>query len=149
MKVMSIKVWANRLFSFYLCVWKCLVFLSFLPPPLTSFSIIPSLKLSVPCLLASITGDENLMLFSSVVNPLFPFRTFLGVFFLMSSDMKFQDNMSGFFNFLFPGYSGLNTEGFCHSSSLQNDLLLYSILFLLFFLRYWTCVCLIFVFFPS
>ena len=82
--------------------------------------------------------------------PTFSLQDIFGrFFFLMSSDMKFQDNMSGFFNFLFPGYSGLNTEGFCHSSSLQNDLLLYSILFLLFFLRYWTCVCLIFVFFPS
>lgn len=100
---MSIKGGANRrLFSFYLCVWKCLFFLSFLPSSLTSFSILPNLKLSGPCLLASITGDENLMLFSSVVNPLFPFRTFLGgFFFLMPSDMKFQDNMSGFFNFFF------------------------------------------------
>lgn len=52
-------------------------------------------------------------------------------FFLMSSVMKFQDNMSGFFNF-FSGYSGLNTKGLCLFSSLQNDLL-FSILFFFFF----------------
>ena len=151
MKAMSIKGWANRrLFSFYLCVWKCLFFLSFFPSSLTSFSIVPNLKSYVPCLLPSIIGDENLMLFSSVVNPLFFLRTFLGVFFffLMSSVMKFQDNMSGFFNF-FSGYSGLNTKGLCLFSSLQNDLL-FSILFFLFvffFLRYWTPVFVSFLYF--
>ena len=76
------------------------------------------------------------MLFSSVVNThFFPQDIFGRFFFLMSSVMKFQDNMSGFFNF-FSGYSGLNTKGLCLFSSLPNDLLLFSILFLLFFLRY-------------
>lgn len=89
---------------FLLSVCLKMSFLSFLPSSLTSFSILPNLKLSVPCLLASIIGDENLMLFSSVVNPRFFPQDIFGRFFFffsVSSVMKFQENMPGFLIFFF------------------------------------------------